>query len=181
MRRSWIPAALGALFLAACTIEQTPERYIDRETTPVGEIETSRQELTARLLSSAVAVRRGDRIGLVAALSPTTDAVVLLSGDGSEETALGRGEVVETIIRLASGAEVAMDDPLVTVAEPNNIAWFLARYRLLDDQDVESGLNFSGVFIRQDGEWRLVQGHLSPSVSPNLRAPPPSATPTGGG
>src|SRR5690606_35064488 len=104
---------------------------------------------------------------VVAALTPANE----IQGFGPELS-----EPVDDATSLASALTSAVDRRSVTIGDlqvnvgpQNNVAWFRAAY------DLDGGaaeLRFSGVFLRQEGEWRLVQGHVSPPITPE---PPPEA------
>ena len=152
------------LLQAACTIEETPQEYIDHLTTPAGELEASRDELTVRLLSTAPALERRDRSSLSGALSATPEVYVIGVREG--EALQTPRELVDTLLSMTRGMEVDVSDALVTVAPGNEVAWFRLVYSLVGGAGTEPhSVHFTGVFVRSEGNWRLTQGHLSRELS----------------
>lgn len=178
MRRFWLAVPLLSA-LAGCTIEETPQEYIDHLTTPAAELDASRDELTARLMSIAPSVQRNDRTSLTGALSPLAD-VLVLRGERADALTEPRA-LIDTLISISGDAEVEVRESVVTIGPNNDVAWFRAVYGLVGE-DGPAELSFSGVFVREGGSWRLAQGHLTSPVSPPLPpAPEPGDTlPEGG-
>ena len=172
MRRFWRLLPLFALLLQGCRIEQTPAEYIDVVEIPQDDITASQAELTDRLLSTAPSLQRRNLDDLLAALLPAPD--VLGYGVSTEETISDPASLGFALSEPTAGREITMEDLTVEVGPRNNVAWFRARYALAGEA-VESGeLLFSGVFLRREGEWYLVQAHVSTPLTPT---PPPSEAP----
>jgi ketosteroid isomerase-like protein len=172
-------AALCATLLAsACKVERTPPEYIDHRQ-PIADIRgEAAEELQDRLLAMGQALNRGDSSEALQALSPTADAYVI-AADG-DAVLTGDEQIAGALVEFASlQGTVSLSDVLVKVGPRANVAWFRA-------QLVHSGatggkpVRITGVYLRGDeGEWRLVQAHLSTSASaaPDSLAPdslPPS-------
>jgi hypothetical protein len=155
--------AFLVLTQAACTIEETPQEYIDHLTTPAGELEAARDELTVRLLSTGPALERRDRSSVSGALAPVPELFV--EGVRPGEVLQTPRELVDTLVSLTQGATVDVTDAVVTVAPGNAVAWFRLEYELSGGAAGSHPLRFSGVFVRADGDWRLAQGHLSGELS----------------
>ncbi|MQA90130.1 MAG: hypothetical protein GEU90_07835 [Gemmatimonas sp.] len=175
--RLWPFAVLLAIVQGSCTIEQTPQEYIDHLTTPAAELEVSRDELMVRLLSTAPALERRDRLGVSGALAPGAEVFVLGLRPGEQLTT--PRAVVDTLVSLIGGSDVGIGEAVVTVAPGNDVAWFRVAYDLPGSNADSSTINFSGVFVRAEGDWRLTHGHLSGGVSswPPDPAPPPNPEP----
>ena len=181
LRRFCKLAAATLVALSACKIERTPESYIDPIDTPAGEIEASREELTDRLIATAAAAQRRDNPALIAALVPLSGAGFF--GLEADEDSTSNAPV-NALVDLFSQGEVAMTEPVVEVGPGNNVAWFSTTYEVSAAPLDAASVRFSGVFIRQEGEWRLAQGHLSRATPPTLPNPALPAAPdtaAGGG
>ena len=166
-RNSWAVA----LVIGGCTIESTPQSYIDRVVTPVREVELSEEEIRARLLSISPAIQRGSAADIDAALQAHDRATVIGLIPEGEATA---GSIAQDLGRLRGERAPRFEGLVVEVGPSNTTAWF--RGTLVGDSPVDSTaeIAFSGVFVRQDGAWRLIQGHLSEALS---RYPPTEALP----
>jgi hypothetical protein len=175
LRRFWIVLLASALASAACKIEQTPPRYFDHLDTTADDVRASRQELEARLTAAGQALERGSSAGLLAALSPYAEVHVFSPAHAQELTV--PSEIAAALIALTDEGVVASGEPVVEVDSRNGVAWFRTSYLLPPAGERPARtLRFSGVFLRRDGEWRLVQAH----VSEPLRAPlPPAPAPVG--
>lgn len=170
MRRFWFTAIPAAALLASCTIEETPQQYIDHLTTPAAEMEASQDEIMARLLSTGPALERRDRSAIVGALAPAADVFVLGVRSG-EELTTGQA-VAASLLSMVGDSDVTVGETVVSVGPGNNVAWFRTSYSLSGGEPGEVPVGFTGVFVRDGGEWRLVQGHLSQTINPS---PPPQA------
>lgn len=159
LRRFYAPSLALILLLGACTIEQTPQEYIDRQQAPAREIEASRRELTDRLRLTSVSLQRGDRRGIVSALAPASGMEVIGLEPGQ---VIASGEELAQELALAtSRGVITLDEPVIDVDSQNGVAWFRASFHLASGDSAGNRLYFSGVFVRQSGEWRLTQGHIS--------------------
>jgi len=178
LRRFWSAFLLGAALLAGCKIEQTPPEFIDHRETPAEEREATRQELQDRLRSMIPALRGGGPGPISAALSPAEEAVVI--GPTAGEEIRGPDGVIQAFQTLFARPDVRFEEIFVRVSPRNDVAWFRASLR--DSREVT---RFSGVFIRFEGQWKLLEGHLSrpPATDPAGDPPPPAeaGTPAGDG
>jgi hypothetical protein len=184
VRRFCQALLLSTACVAGCTIEQTPQSYIDHLATPAAEIEASRDELTDRVLSVGVALQREDSPAILAALVPHSEVYVYGPEHAQELTT--PGGVVAELLEHARDVDVAMTVPTVDVGPSNDVAWFRTTFLINGGNTDAADVRFSGVFLRQEGEWRLVQAHIS-RVVPEPLTPLDSArlegsgTPGGGG
>lgn len=175
-RSSWVVA----LAIAGCTIEQTPQEFIDRLETPGQEIAASEAEVRARLLSVTGAIQRRSGPDIEAALLPHSRVFVvgLLPG---EEWRTG-DEIAAALIQLRGEPAPRFEDVVVEVVSTNNVAWFRGTFAGANVLDSIADVRISGVFVRQEGAWRLLQGHLSApdAISPRPPPPAPAGTAAGG-
>lgn len=160
-----IHASLCATLLAtACKVERTPPEYIDHRQPITVVREAAAEELHDRLLAMGQALNRGDVAEALQALSPAGDAYVLTPQ--GEAPLTGEEEIAGGLDRfMTERAPVRVHDVLVTVGPRANVAWFRAR---LDPAEAAGGDSFriTGVYVRGDeGEWRMVQAHLSPATA----------------
>jgi hypothetical protein len=162
------PALVGAvLLLGSCKIQRTPLSYIDHQAIPEELLEASRSELEGRLRSTVPLMQEGAPRAIAGALRPARD-VDFLDAEGGPDLRTP-AQIGESLARLAAGREVEMRAPVIVVAPGNDVAWFRTAYELRGPEGGMEEVRFTGVWARRDGEWLLVQGHLSP-----FRAPAPA-------
>jgi hypothetical protein len=158
---------LAAGVLGGCTIEQTPQEFIDHRDTSAIERANAEEELRDRLGSAVRALRRHDATGAAAALSPAAELFAF--GPGEADAVHGPAELVSVLAAVAEGRVLAMEDLEIDIGARNQVAWFRTELR---DGAEGTVVRFSGVFVRFEGEWRLLQGHLSHPLSPVPRRDP---------
>ena len=174
-RTASVAAAL--LALAACSVERTPQEYLDPRDPAAVERQESEEELAARVGAFREALARGNRALAVQALIPAADAHVMgvQFNDGRPRYGpQGIADALQTL-RLPTGAVARTPDLRVQAAtREGGLGWFATHLELLP---VVAGggeaqwLRVSGVFMRREGEWRLLQLHLSKAEAP---APAPT-------
>jgi hypothetical protein len=157
LRRFW-SSFLCVLALAACTIEPTPQQYIDRQAGSVEQVAASESELTRRLLSMADALERRDIEEVRSALDAYPDAFVFGPPPQSSVAPARVGYVLDGMVM---GGRLIPSEVSVSVGPQNDIAWFRAIYTDTTALPADRGFRFSGTFRRIEGEWRLIQGHIS--------------------
>lgn len=164
------------LLLAACKVEETPRQYIDRRDPAATDREAIGEELRTRLPALAQALNRNDADGALAVLAPAPDLYVI--GPQTDREPGGADGVLALLQEVAQYelADVAVQEVHTSVGPRGNVAWFAATFALSGLPDtVGTTLRLSGVYVRRDGEWRLVQAHMSlPSASVTPLSPPPS-------
>lgn len=174
LRRFWrlLPLLLLAAPLAGCRIEQTPAEYIDVIDIPEDDLSASADELSDRLLSTAPSLERRNLNDLLSALTPAAEVFGFGPGEGeliTDPTTLGF-----SLSQATGGRDVSLAELNVEVGPRNNVAWFRSLYSVQGADEDAYEIRFSGVFLRIQGEWRLVQAHVSRPVSsdslPPLRA-----------
>lgn len=170
MHRTALVAAL--LALAACSVERTPQEYLDPRDPAVVERRESEEELAARVGAFREALARGDRADAVAALIPASDAHVMGVQFNDGRPRFGPQGIADALqtLRLPTGAVARTPDLRVQAAtREGGLGWFATHLELLP---VVAGggeaqwLRVSGVFMRREGEWRLLQLHLSKAEAP---------------
>jgi len=174
LRRFWSTLLAAGTLLAGCKIEQTPVEFIDHRTPAPVEREAAAEQLRDRLLSIGPSIGRGDSGAIVAALAPAPEITGFVAGDPGIH--VGAEMVLRELLALADPGPVSIDDVNVRVGPRLDVAWF----RLLLRGEERTSGRFSGVFVRFEGEWRLMQFHLSRVVSPDLPPGPPDPAGTPG-
>lgn len=153
-----------SLVLAACRIEPTPEQYID-PIRATEDVSTTEAEIRSRLTEIADVLRDGSLQALTATLSPHPDGVVI----GFDTQRLFTTEQLAALLqRQVGGEQWTIRDVSVIVDSGNRVAWFVSRFFPSDasvGDRVSAGFDFSGVYLREAGEWRLIQGHLSRHIN----------------
>lgn len=160
--------------LAGCRIEPTPAEYIDVVDIPEDDLSASADELSDRILSTASSLERRNLNDLLSALTPAPEVFGFGVGEGeliTDPTTLGY-----TLSQATGGRDVSLSDLNVEVGPRNNAAWFRSLYSVQGEDEEPYQVRFSGVFMRIQGEWRLVQAHVSrPVSSDSLPLPPQEA------
>jgi hypothetical protein len=158
LRRFW-SVVFAAAVLGGCKIEQTPREFIDHRDTALIELQAAEDELRARLHSAANALRREDADQAVASLSPAGEIFVY----GLTGSAEGPGQLRGILSNVAEGRALEVADLEVVIGPRNQVGWFRTELRAGAEGAI---VRFSGVFVRMEGEWRLLQGHLSQPLTP---------------
>lgn len=166
------------LGLAACKVDRTPAEYYGQYDPAATERQGAEEELRARveLLARGMAQRDGGDI--LGALSPAPEAYLI--GPGEAERGRGREEIVALLHRIAEDGDrpASLDEIRVTVSSRAGTGWFTA---VLDPPGAERPrMRLTGVYLRQRGEWRFVQGHVSypaAALTPLEGNPPPEDAP----
>lgn len=171
-----VPALAAALLaLAACKVDRTPQEFLDPRDPAAVERRESENEIAARVGAFREALARGNRTDAVAALRPSPDAVVMGVGfnDGRPRYGpLGLAAALEGL-DLPRGAVARTPDLRVEAGtREGGLGWFATHLEMLPVVGAGSQpqwLRVSGVLARREGEWRLLQLHLSRAERP---APP---------
>jgi hypothetical protein len=177
--------AATLLALAACSVERTPQEYLDPRDPAVVERQESEEELAARVGAFREALARGNRELAVQALVPSADAHVMGVQFNDGRPRFGPQGIAEALatLRLPSGAVARTPDLRVQAAtREGGLGWFATHLELLPV--VGAGgepqwLRVSGVFLRREGEWRLLQLHLSKAEIPGPVRPDSANAATG--
>lgn len=153
--------ALGAVWLlAACEINRTPAEYFDHQDRTRRELTEVAEELRDRVLALGPSLERGSASEAMRALNPSPTFYLL----GPDEAMVMTGaEQVDAALASLAGEPIAAEvrDVEVGVGPGGNAAWFRARLHLQGGRAVGAPLRMTGVFIRREGAWELVQAHLS--------------------
>lgn len=176
MSRLTAAALCATLLGSACKVQRTPMEYIDHQD-PIAVLrEAAADELQDRLLALGQALNRGDPAEAFQALAPAADAY-LIAAD-REAVLAGEAPIAGALGELATPeGSVHLRAVEVTVGPGANVAWFRARLENAGAAD-SSAYRLTGVYVRGDeGEWRLVQAHLSAATPPTTLPEPDSLPP----
>jgi hypothetical protein len=170
------PALAAALLaLSACRVERTPDEYLNPRNPAQVESREQENELAARVGAFSEALARGSQADAVAALGPTPEAHVIGIGFNDGRPRFGPLGLAAALadLRLPTDA-VARTPDLRVEADGRGVAWFATHVEVLPVVGAGAQpqrVRVSGVFNEREGEWRLVQVHLSRAEMP------PPATP----
>jgi len=164
--------AAALLALAACKVAPTPQEYLDPRDPAAVELREAEEELALRVGAFREALARGNRADAVAALVPAPEAHVMGVDFNEGRPRFGPEGIAEALrdLRLPTGAVARTPDLRVeTGAREGALGWFATHLEVLPV--VGAGgepqwLRVSGVFVRREGEWRLLQLHLSRAEMP---------------
>lgn len=170
LRRSLLAIISFALF-TACTIEETPQHYIDRRDPLPDLIAASEEELMTRLRALPGALHDPADSTLFNVLRPAPETVVL--PPDRVEAATGAAELARALRSVAGADSLSLASASLRVGANNGVSWFTAVY--VSPSGTSAPILFSGAFVRSAGEWRLVQSHVSAGI--NRPGPTPLATP----
>lgn len=170
------PALAAALLaLSACRVERTPDEYLNPRDAAQVESREAENEVAARVGAFTEALARGGRADAVSMLMPTPEAHVIGIGYNDGRPRFGPLGIAAAIADLQLPTDAVARTPDLRVeSDGRGLAWFATHVEVLPV--VGAGgqpqrLRVSGVFNQREGDWRLVQIHLSRAEMP----PPPAA------
>ena len=174
------PALAAALLaLSACRVERTPDEYLNPRNPAQVESRDEENELAARVGAFGQALARGAQAEAVAALGPTAEAHVIGIGFNDGRPRFGARGLAAAVADLQLPTDAVARTPDLRVeADGRGVAWFATHVEVLPV--VGAGgqpqrLRVSGVFNEREGEWRLVQLHLSRAEMPPPATPRPDS------
>lgn len=167
-------AAAALLVLAACKVEQTPQEYLDPTDPAAVERSESEQDIVARVSAFREALARGDRAQAVSALGPTADTYVMGVDFNDGRPRYGAQGIADALadLRMPAGSVARMPDLRVQAStREGGQAWFATHLEVMQVAGPATAtepqwLRVSGVFTRHEGDWRLLQLHLSRARMP---------------
>jgi hypothetical protein len=156
-------AATALVALAACNVERTPPEFYSHPDPAVVDRQEAADEIRTRVRVFADALGRGDRDEAVQALAPDEMAAVLgVEGNGGL-VRFGAPGLSAAVAGLAISTPSVVRTPDLRVSASQGMGWFSTHLQLLSTSAATDPvlLRMSGVFVRERGEWRLVEAHLS--------------------
>jgi hypothetical protein len=133
----------------------------------------SEQDIVARVSAFRQGLADGDHAAAVAALGPTADTYVMGVDFNDGRPRYGPQGIADALadLRLPPGVVRTPDLRVQASTREGGLAWFATHMGWLaavGGTGETQWLRASGVFTRHEGDWRLLQLHLS-------RAEPPAA------
>ena len=171
-------AALAAL--AGCKVDRTPPEFYNHPDPAVVDRQEAADEIRTRVRVFAEALGRMDTGDAVQALAPDAMAAVVGVRGNDGMVRFGPAGVNAAVAELAIAAPAVVRTPDLRVSASQGMGWFSTHLQLLSTSAATDPvlLRMSGVFIRERGEWRLVEAHLSrpehATPRPAAAAPAPS-------
>ena len=96
-----------------------------------------------------------------------TESGEILQGFSSIKSA------VEKQFQAFSKTYISYSDQLINISKDGNTAWFseIVNYNfIINSQAMQyEGLRYTGVLVKKDGKWKLVQTHISVPVVPEAK------------
>lgn len=163
---------LPFIFLMITACENSPKEAPAEKTKSVAiDFDKEKAKVTELLDLLATSTESGN-IDMIEKIWLPSEDVVLI-GTENDEKLVGWSQIKEAI----SGQASSFEETLISITDQNvwfdrdaRTAWFLEElnYNFIYKNKAMSldGIRFTGVFYKTDeGEWKLVQGHLSMPVS----------------
>ncbi len=131
------------------------------------------KENVALVLEKYVIANERQEIELVKEIwAPDTDIVVI--GTNSDEKLIGWDQIKDALQRQFNTFEetyISVRDQVIEINETGNTAWFseILNYNYIyqDEARQYEGLRFTGVLEKRNGDWYIVQSHMSIPGSPD--------------
>ena len=177
VHRSLVAAAALAA-LAGCKVDRTPPEFYNHPDPAVVDRQEAADEIRTRVRVFAEALGRMDSQEAVQALAPDEMASVVGVEGNDGMVRFGAAGVSAAVAELAIAAPTVVRTPDLRVSASQGMGWFSTHLQLLSTSAATDPvlLRMSGVFVRERGEWRLVEAHLS---RPEGATPRPEGAPPG--
>jgi ketosteroid isomerase-like protein len=185
--------AAALLALAGCKVESTPAEFYNHPDPAVVDRQEAADEIRTRVRVFAESLGRMDTREAVQALAPSPMAAVVgVEGNGGV-VRFGPAGVDAAVAGLAITTPTIVRTPDLRVTASGAMGWFSTHLQLLSTSAATEPvlLRMSGVFVRERGEWRLAEAHLSRPFAatarpdslprPNPAAADSAAAPAAGG
>ena len=102
------------------------------------------------------------------------DPDIVVLGTNSDEKIIGWEQIRSTLQRQFDSFQdtyISVRDQVININETGNTAWFseIMNYNYIYQGEAKQfeGLRFTGVLEKKDGEWYIVQSHISIPGSPD--------------
>ena len=157
MKRLLIITVVFLLVFSSCTKNKSSVAV---------DIKAERAKIEA-VLEQYVVANEGQDLGLIHKIWAGKESIVMIGTD-SDERLVGWNMIMsatENQFKEFEETYIAVSDQKIFVNETGNTAWFneLMNYNFVYQGEAKSfsGMRFTGVLEKLNGEWCLVQGHLS--------------------
>ena len=165
MKKLVLVLLVGIVMVSCCDIS-------DEKSTPEVDLNKEKEKVTL-VLEKYVIANEKQEISLVKEIwAPDTDIVVI--GTNSDEKLIGWDEIRSVMERQFNSFEetyITVRDQVVEINETGNTAWFseILSYNYIYQGEARQfeGLRFTGVLEKRDGDWYIVQSHMSIPGSPD--------------
>lgn len=131
------------------------------------------KEKVALVLEKYVIANEKQEMNLVQEIWASDPDIVVL-GTNSDEKIVGWEQIRSTLQRQFDSFDdtyISVRDQVININETGNTAWFseIMNYNYIyQGRAIQfEGLRFTGVLEKKDGEWHIVQSHISIPGSPD--------------
>jgi ketosteroid isomerase-like protein len=164
MKKVLLFIIIGSIAIACCKENKRTSATFDEEL---------EAEKVALVLEKYVIANERQESDLVKEIwAPYPDIVVF--GTNSDETLIGWDAISSAMDRqfkIFEDTYISVHDQIIKINETGNTAWFseIVNYNYIYQGDARQyeGLRFTGVLQKIDGEWLIVQSHMSIPGSPD--------------
>lgn len=161
--KNFVSVILVGLILIACQPVKNNKEVIDLE---------KEKDKVALVLEKYVLANEKQDIDLVREIWASSPDIVVI-GTNSDEKIIGWEAIKGVLQRQFDSFEdtyISVHDQVIEMNETGNTAWFseILNYNYIYQGDAVQyeGLRFTGVLERSNGEWFIVQSHMSIPGSP---------------
>ena len=151
-----LSAILLSVLILASSCEQQKEKKCQEE-----------KEAIENLLENYILANENQDLDLIESIWATDDDIVLYGTD-SDERIVGWANIrsgIKEQFGFISDTYISASNQFIKLNCTGNTAWFAEtlnyNYMYKGTAHKYEGLRFTGVVAKIDGEWRLVQAHLS--------------------
>jgi len=164
MKKILLIIIISSIAMSCCQENKTSTAAFDEEL---------EKEKVALVLEKYVIANERQESDLVKQIwAPNPDIVVF--GTNSDETLIGWDAISAAMDRQFKSFEdtyISVHDQIIKINETGNTAWFseIVNYNYIYQGEARQyeGLRFTGVLQKVDGEWFIVQSHMSIPGSPD--------------
>lgn len=173
-----VAAALVGLF-ASCTIQPTPEEYIDRQIPADAVRRQAEEALSQRIQALVQALQAGDVETAQATLSPAPEVAVIGPGEGDLFTGEAQIAAILDLLANTNAGTLELTELRVGVTRRATAGWFAAWLRLHRPGAAEPvPMRFTGVYVVREAVWELQQAHFSLPAGTVIAAPAAAPEPS---
>ena len=163
MNKLFILIFIGLIAISGCNVDN---QYKDVDL-------NVEMEKVALVLEKYVIANEKQDMDLVYEIWAADPDIVVL-GTNSDEKIVGWEQIRSTLQRQFDSFEdtyISVRDQVININETGNTAWFseIMNYNYIYQGEAKQfeGLRFTGVLEKKDGEWFIVQSHISIPGSPD--------------
>jgi ketosteroid isomerase-like protein len=165
MKKLLMLVCFGALIFSGCEQQPKPAKV---------DIQKERNAIKLVLEKYAIANENQDMEMIEEIWCPSER--IISFGTESGEKLVGWAEIknaVESQFGQLTNTFISYRDQIIEVNETGNTAWFseIINYNFIKGDEAHSyeGLRYSGVLVKKDGKWLLVQTHMSVPEKPKVQ------------